>query len=321
MDYGWVLKRAWEITWKFKGLWVLGILASCSSGGGGGGGGGGSGSGSGYQMSPGSDPRFLELERWIQSIPAETWIIIAVVAGLAILVLGLVFLVLGVIGQGGLIAGFNQVEDGGGVTLAEAFRLGTANFWRLLGVRIVFWLAGVLAALLLVALGVMMVVGTFGIGLLCLIPLLCLFIPVGALIGVYVMLTQVALVTEHLAVGEAFRRSWQVFKENLGPVIIVGLIVLFGSLVIGLILALPLIAAVLPAALVLAFGGDQATTSGLVMAGLCLVGYLPVMIVANGVLQTYVSGVWTLSFRQWTGRAKGAALAAPKPASEAPAAA
>ena len=91
--------------------------------------------------------------------------------------------------------------------------------------------------------------------------------------------------------------------------IVVGLIVIFGSLVIGLVLALPLIAAVLPAAAGLAFGSDQSTTTGLVMAGLCLVGYLPVMIVANGVLQTYVSGVWTLAYRQWTGRTKGSALA------------
>jgi hypothetical protein len=307
MDYGGVLKRAWEITWKFKGLWVLGILASCSSGGGGGGGGGGS-SGSSYQFGSGSDPRFLQFQRWIESIRPETWITIAIIAGLVILVLGLAFLALGVIGQGGLIAGFNQVEDSGSVTLAEAFRLGTANFWKLLGVRIVFWLAGVLAAIVLVVLAVMLAIGTLGIGLLCLVPLLCLLIPIGALVGVYVILTQVALVTDQLTVGEAFRRSWKVLKENLGPVIVVGLIVIFGSLVIGLVLALPLIAAVLPAAAGVAFGSDQSTTTGLVLAGLCLVGYLPVMIVANGVLQTYVSGVWTLSYRAWTGRAKESLL-------------
>lgn len=320
MDYGWVLKRAWEITWKFKGLWVLGILASCSSGGGGGGGGGG-GSGSSYQVGGGSDPRFLEFQRWIESIPAETWILIAIIAGLIIFVLGLAFLVLGVIGQGGLIAGFNKVEDSGSVTLAEAFRIGTANFWRLIGVRIIFWLAGVILAIVLVATVILVSIGTLGIGLLCLVPLLCLLIPVGAVVGIYVLLTQVALVTEALTVGESFRRSWQVMKTNLGPVIVVGLIVLFGSGAIGLVLALPIIAVVLPAAMVVAFGGDQATTAGLVTAGLCLVGYLPVMIVANGVLQAYVTGVWTLSFRQWTGKPKGAALLAAPPAADAPAAA
>jgi len=304
MDYGWVLKRAWEITWKFKGLWVLGILASCSSGGGGGGGGGGS-SGSSYQFSGESDPRIVQFQRWIESIPSETWIAIAVIAGIAIFVVGLVALALGVIGQGGLIAGFNQAENNGTVTLGEAFRIGKANFWRLVGVRIVFWLGGVLLALAIVAVVAMIAIGTMGIGLLCLLPLLCLLIPAGALVGVYVMLTQVALVTEGLGVSDSFRRSWEVLKQNLGPFIVIGLILLFGSLVIGLVMALPLIAAVLPAAAGLAFGTDQSTTTGLVTAGLCLVVYLPLMIVANGVLQTYVTGVWTLSFRQLTGRARG----------------
>jgi hypothetical protein len=304
MDYGWVLKRAWEITWKFKGLWLLGILASCSSGGGGGGHGGGS-SGTGYQLSGESDPRFLQFQHWIESIPEETWIVIAVVAGIVVLLLALVSLVLGILGQGGLIAGFNQVETNGTVTLGEAFRIGKANFWRLLGVRAIFWLAGIVLGIIIAAAAITTALGTLGIGLLCLVPLLCLLIPVGALVGVYVMLTQVALVTEALDVKASFRRSWEILKANLGPAIVIGLIVVFGSALIGLVLAFPLIAAVLPAAAGLAFGTDQSTTTGLVTAGLCLVIYLPLLIVANGILQTYVTGVWTLSWRQWTGRAKG----------------
>src|SRR5258708_16457756 len=31
MDYGEILARAWKITWKFKVLWVFGILASCGA--------------------------------------------------------------------------------------------------------------------------------------------------------------------------------------------------------------------------------------------------------------------------------------------------
>jgi len=29
MDFGYVLKRAWGIIWKFKVLWIFGILAGC----------------------------------------------------------------------------------------------------------------------------------------------------------------------------------------------------------------------------------------------------------------------------------------------------
>ena len=38
MDYGKILRRAWEITWRWKVLWLLGFLAALGNGGGGGGG-------------------------------------------------------------------------------------------------------------------------------------------------------------------------------------------------------------------------------------------------------------------------------------------
>ena len=45
MDFGYVLKRAWQIIWKFKVLWIFGILASCGQAGSSG------GSNSGYRFS------------------------------------------------------------------------------------------------------------------------------------------------------------------------------------------------------------------------------------------------------------------------------
>ena len=53
MDYGKVLSRAWEITWRWKVLWILGFLASLASGGGGGGG-------------PSSSFSGGDIERWTQ---------------------------------------------------------------------------------------------------------------------------------------------------------------------------------------------------------------------------------------------------------------
>lgn len=38
MDFGEVLKKAWKIIWKFKVLWIFGILSSCGQSGGGSGG-------------------------------------------------------------------------------------------------------------------------------------------------------------------------------------------------------------------------------------------------------------------------------------------
>ena len=33
MDYGEVLRKTWNISWRNKGLWILGILAGCSASG------------------------------------------------------------------------------------------------------------------------------------------------------------------------------------------------------------------------------------------------------------------------------------------------
>ncbi len=75
MDYSSVLRRAWDITWRYKGLWILGILASCSGNGGSGAGGrGGSGFnynfGGGNGQTPGGPDQFLTVSR---NRPGSSW--------------------------------------------------------------------------------------------------------------------------------------------------------------------------------------------------------------------------------------------------------
>jgi hypothetical protein len=301
MDYGEVLRRSWQITWKYKGLWVLGILSSCS-GGGGGGGGGANGQASGFRGYQTGGQEFPQLQHFFNSIAPQTWILIGIVVLLLVLVIGLIFLVLGVIGDGGLIGAFNVADSGGQTGLGQAFRMGTTYFWKLLGVRILFWIIGLVVGLVVAVAVILVTIGTFGIGLLCLLPLLCLLIPAGLVVGVYVMLTQIALVIENLGVLDAFRRAWEVLKANLGPIIVMGLIVVIGSWLVGLLLAVPLIAIVLPVGFALALGTKTAANSGLIFAGLCLVVYVPVLIVLNGILRTYITGVWTLTYRRLTQR-------------------
>src|SRR3989304_1144799 len=126
MDYADVLKRAWGITWKNKGLWILGILAACT-GGGGGGGGSGSYQSSGYQFSGDEWPG---LQRFFENIPPETLTLLTIAAVLIVLILAVVFFVLGILGQAGLIAGVSRAGEAGSVTPGEARRLGRPPFWR-----------------------------------------------------------------------------------------------------------------------------------------------------------------------------------------------
>src|SRR3989304_4627432 len=109
MDDADVLKRAWGITWKNKGLWILGILAACT-GGGGGGGGSGAYQSSGDQFSGDGGPG---LRRFFENIPQETLTLVAIAAAVLAILLGMTFFVLGILGQAGLIAGVSRADEVG----------------------------------------------------------------------------------------------------------------------------------------------------------------------------------------------------------------
>ncbi|MDF1499378.1 MAG: hypothetical protein P1P76_02775 [Anaerolineales bacterium] len=292
MDFGAILTRSWEITWKHKGFWVLGILAGCASGGSGGGG-GRSGSGLNYQF---SGEQFPELSRTLETIPEGTWIAIAIGVFFVLLLLALLFWVLGALGQSGLIAGFQAANAGEEVTLSSAFQMGTKFFWKLLVIQII---VGVVTLILiggLLLFGIGGTVLTLGLGLLCLLPLICILIPIGIAIGVYTTFTKVALVIEDLDILAAFKRAWEVIRDHPGDVIVMSLILLIGGGVVSFVLALPFILVALPFILGAVVGSDAGLTVGIFTGLLCTVSYLPILIVLNGILQTFLYGSWTLTY-------------------------
>jgi hypothetical protein len=298
MDYGGILSRTWEVTWKYKGLWVLGFLASCGAAGQSNGGSGGSG----LQYSMSAPQAFRSSS---EAIDPAVLVAIAVVLILVFLCLGLLVLALSVIAQGGLIAGFSRADDGADVSLREAFRFGAAHFWKLLGIRIVFWLVGIVLVLFVIVGLVVFILGTFGIGLL-LIPLCCcLVIPfalLGILVEAYMVLTMVAAIEEELGVLDAFRRSWDVFRANFVPVAIMGLILVLGSGILTLIFILPMFFVVVPIAIGLLAGGDESILFSLIAGGFCFLALIPVIIVVNSIITTFVTGGWTITYRRLIGR-------------------
>ncbi|TEU00256.1 MAG: hypothetical protein E3J30_02955 [Anaerolineales bacterium] len=293
MDISAIFKRAWEITWKHKGLWVLGILANCS--------GGSSSQGSSnvsripeYRTGGGEFP---QIERWFQAIPEEAWIAIAIAAVGVMLLLALVFWVLAAIGNGGLIAGFQMAETGETVTLASAFQQGISYFWKLLVIQLILGLASLVVFVPVIFGGAILSVLTLGIFLLCLIPLICLLIPLGIALTIYTLLTQIALIVEELDIVAAFQRAWEVFRSNLGQVVVMGLILGIGGFVVGLVLAIPFILIALPFITGLIVGTDTSSVAGLSVTIIGMLLYLPVLLLAGGIMRTFITGSWTLTYR------------------------
>jgi hypothetical protein len=336
LNLGEVLTKAWQITWKFKVLWIFGILASCSgsnrgnfnSGSGGGNGSGGSG---GNQM-PDMFRQFENMnpEQAISSFLQQYGgIILAVI--LLLCVLWIVFYFLGVMGRIGLIRGAGKADSGAeSMSFGELWTESLPYFWRMFGLNLlvglpfflltVMIIVGVLFAGLGVASGngnmseggiVALILGAGGIllGLLCIIGILA------TIVGLIVEQVQNAIVLEDRGLFDGFGRGWSVFRDNWISVVVVGLILWVVGIVLGIVIAIPIVLAVLP--LAVGAGLAAANDSWLMIAIItlaCVVIMLPITLVLSGVTQTYYQSVWTLAYRRLTGLGAPAAPASPEPA-------
>lgn len=221
------------------------------------------------------------------------------------LLLWFVAMALNTIGRVGLIQGTVKGEEGAEkLTFGGLFNSGKPFFWRVLGLNFLIGLALFVLFIVLfipLALGT---VATFGIGLICLIPLICLLVPVGWLVKIVVQQANIAVVVEDANILEGIQRGWDVFRANLGNLVLMSLILGIGGAIIGFIIALPILLIIVPAAISATVSGiaesELAFGGSLVVGGLCLLTYIPVLILLGGVLQAYFQSAWTLTYLRLT---------------------
>jgi len=314
LDYGHIFSRAWEITWKNKILWVFAFLFNLSSsrlntnfnipGGGGGGGGQGGFDRSGFR-------EFLE--RF--NLDANTLIAIGFGLFCLLLLVSLVFWLLSAIGQGGLIGGVRQAEATGQVSFGEAWGLGTEHFMRLFLIRLVAALPGLFIVLLALVGGATVAVsvingnfdsmddlqgGGLALALVCLIGVACLMGLAAFALQIALHYAPFAAVIEGLGTREAMSRSWAILVANFVPTLILAVILAIIDGVVGFVLAIPLIAIILPAVIALAVYVYDGRAAGLPVAGfaaLCCVIYAPILAVLASALQTWKTSTWVLAYQ------------------------
>jgi len=296
MDFGEVLSKAWHIVWKHKVLWIFGILAGCGSGGGGGGGGSGTSWRQNAPFSAGGtgdvEPYLQQAGRWI----SENWWVVALLI-LVVLILWVLAMFLGTVGKIGLIRGAFHVDEGAEkLHFGELFRGSMPFFWR---VFLLSWLIGLAFLILLLPL-VLFGFITAGVGFLCVLPLLCVLVPVLWAVGIVLHQAESAIVIEDARMLDGLRRGWDVFRKNLGPMLLMWLVTGIIGVVIGLVIALPMLVVVVPTIIGFATSRGDLPTTALLLSGLCFVLYLPVLLVVQGVLSAYVQSVWTLTFLRLT---------------------
>lgn len=297
MDYGEVLSRAWQIVWKHKVLWIFGILAGCGSYGNPG------RFSSSYRtdyVPSGVDDFFLQFER----IP--DWQIAALIGGLILVVLVLVLLAtfLTTVGKIGVIQGAQKADQGAlSMKFGELFSGSLPFFWRVFLLNLLFGLAFAALVFVLVIVFAFGAILTLGIALICMIPVICLLVPVSWLLFVVLEQANIAIVVDNLGIIDGLRRGWQVFRDNLGAIIVMALILGIGvALIGGLIIGAPLFLIAVPVMSTVLLGSDSAVWGGLLITGLCFLAYLPFWLVLNGILTAYIESAWTLTYMRLTRR-------------------
>jgi hypothetical protein len=100
-----------------------------------------------------------------------------------------------------------------------------------------------------------------------------------------------------MGVMPALSQGWEIFRKNLGPIILMAIILGVLGIVVGIIIALPVFLIVFPAAFAL---GNGQNSTPLYLGVICFCLYLPVLILLNGILIAYTESAWTLTYMRLT---------------------
>lgn len=308
-DFIEVFTRAGKITWKYKVLWIFGILASCGRSS------GSSNSGSNNRFSSGTSNNPLTPEmmnqlevfgtRIINWYQQHTWILFV---GIAIVVISIVLQIFfSLVGTAGLARGVVQAENGAEtIPFGGLFSESLSYFWRLFGASLVIWLPfmfifilALLAMVIPAARSGMNETAMGGALVLVLISMCCCMVPVSVALGLYHFQVKRAITVDNLGVFAALARGWQVLSKNIIILLIIGVVIFIAGFIIGLIVMLPLILLFVPLMQAL-IQGNITSWRPFIAVGIFSICYSPIAWLIGGILMTYTESVWTLTYLRLT---------------------
>lgn len=327
MDYSRLIKRAGQITWRYKFLWIFGvIMALCGQG---------SGGRANFQMNyrvPAPfDPEtgFPEFPAFFPEPLGQTPISVYIVAGLSLLIVFLaVALVVGAIGRGALIKSVGRVETGESISLATSWRDGLAKAVLLgllqailYGPLVILWTTVAIVVLTrylpffgqlfknapnLDRQGPPPFVDDFFtffplfISTIC--GVVCISFILQIVIALFLTFGSRGIVLENKGVFDSFSRSWFLFRKNLGPTILLAFIMFLIATVVSVVLAIPAMAIMFPimiSTMPNIFSDAGPSTLNYVLLGGAGIVIFLIFSFVNGVLSVFVEALWTLAYREF----------------------
>ncbi|MDD5466621.1 MAG: hypothetical protein PHS96_02325 [Anaerolineales bacterium] len=348
-----ILKRAWNILWEYKALWLFGVILALASGGGFPDG----GNQISYRQSMERSFEFPrgewfggdlgEMGRWFsegflpQMEQRLLWIVIVLVA--LLLLMGVLFTIGRYVSQVALIRMVDGYEASNEkINWRAGFRLGwSRSAWRLFLINLIVYLplAVIIAALIAAALvpviasgirsgepSALGIIATIGVVLL----VILVAVVVGVVLGLVMEIITRVCVLQGTGVIDSIRQGWRLVRQHFGDVGLMWLILL-GIRIGYAVLMIPVV--LLLGGLALLFGGGVGAVLYFVVSSIqsAPAAWMPAMVVGgplflfllalpflslDGLRDTYLSTSGTLTYGELTSSGEfAAALSEPGAAS------
>lgn len=303
MDHFGFLKRGWDITWRYKHLWVLGFFAGAA---------GSVSSGSSYQFSGESLGAASDIfGRWLEQNAGVIGVI---------MLIGIALWFVAIAAQGAIAHATNEAAEERTPALGQAWSVGFSKWGRIFMIQLVLALPVLVLALvliLLVAAAIAAGAVDGGSGAAGATVGLCIGVPVVllAFIAVLVIASMLSMVAVRYGVlvdvtfWQAVQRAWEDLwgKRGVFTFWLVMVLPAMAYSILAVLLTLPAVTGMA------AFGRSAEQGAAFLLLALIVV----ISVLLNAIYSTFVHASWTVYFRAMTGAE--AAIEAMPPSPEGPA--
>lgn len=301
MDYGKLLKRAVEITWRHKALWLFGFLLAFFTGSHSGGG------GQGLQYRIGQSDLAHPEWAWGLALLVILLVVLAIIAAV----------VLGNLSRGALIGMVRETEETGSTSARSGWRIGRSRLWALIGIDLVTVIPAIIATMILIAVALspllLLVVGRrdpgsgdpwiiLGIVLtvLLLVGAVAVIIIGGTVLGVVCEFAYRQCVLEGRGIWLSLREGYRMVRAQLRQVGVMWLL-LFGIDLAAGVIILPLVligSGLVAGAAAAVYAASESVASAIAVAVVLGIPLALMSALVRGVYLVFQSSAWTLAYRE-----------------------
>ena len=280
-DYGNILTRTFQITWKHKVFWGILTLPMLVS----------------FALFP----FMFAFIFFIEENPSEMNNLFLVGFFILFILLILISTILQIFAVSAVTLGIVRVErDEGSVKFMDLLNDSREYFWRQLGVFLIVQLSvgAIFAAFFAFVFAATMV--TMGLASLCLQPIIILMTPLSFLMIGVLEAAHTAVITENLNAWDAVKRGINVVREHIWKYIILTLIVYFGVSILSVFLIFPMFIPMM-AFPILAESGNEIGNfpmMGIIIIFLCI--FFPIMAFVSAISQTLLKTSLDLTYLRLT---------------------